>query len=243
MVAPVKKFISTMQFTWRFLSLAGLFLAVASASGLHLLRLKSKRFFTVAVSVLGISVVLSTGYFYHDLYENKYSDVYYDFSDVMSHTDHTPFQKLLVQLSGSEYLPAECDLDEVWLLNSPDYNAAFVTLTDYARSGSQVSFSAENHSADPQVITVPFLAYKGYHAALNGQESPVSCSEKGQVQLELPAGFNGSVTVKFTEPFYWRAAEIISLACILCGAVVQLISHNRAKHKKVDSILSEVSAS
>ena len=242
-IAPVEKFISTMQFTWRFLSLAGLFLAVASASGLHLLRLKSKRFFTVAVSVLGISVVLSTGYFYHDLYENKYSDVYYDFSDVMSHTDHTPFQKQLVQLSGSEYLPAECDLDEVWLLNSPDYNAAFVTLTGYARSGLQVSFSAENHSADPQVITVPFLAYKGYHAALNGQELPVSCSKKGQVQLELPAGFSGSVTVKFTEPFYWRAAEIISLACILCGAVVQLISHNRTKHKKMSPIVSEVPAS
>ena len=40
-----------------------------------------------------------------------------------------------------------------------------------------------------------------------------------------------------------RAAEIISLACILCGAIVQLISRNRTKHRKVDSILSEVAAS
>ena len=52
-----------------------------------------------------------------------------------------------------------------------------------------------------------------------------------QLQLELPAGFSGRVTVRFTEPFRWCAAEIVSLACILCGDVIQLISHNRTKHK------------
>ncbi len=242
-LSPVEKFISTMQFTWRFLSLAGLFLAVACAAGLHLLRLKNKKFFANAALILGFLAIASTGYFYHDLYENKYSDVYYDFADVMSHTDHTPFQKQLVQLSGSEYLPAECDLDEVWLLNSPDYDSDAVELTDYTQSALRADFSAENHSAESQKITVPFLAYKGYQAALNGQEIPVSCSSKGQVQLELPAGFSGNVTVRFVEPIYWRVAEAISLICILLWIAAQFISHDRAKSKKNRSIISEVCAS
>lgn len=240
---PIEKFISTMQFTWRFLSLAGLFLAIACAAGLHLLRLRNQKLFPSAALVIGFLAVLGTGYFYHDLYANKYSDVYYDFADVMSHTDHTPFQKQLVQLSGSEYLPAECDLDEVWLLNHPDYDSDAVSLTNYVQSALRADFSAKNHSADSQKITVPFLAYKGYQATLSGQEVPVFCSSKGQVQLEIPAGFSGSVTVRFVEPIYWRAAEAVSLICILLWISVQFVSHSRIKSKKNRSIISEVCAS
>ena len=81
-------------------------------------------------------------------------------------------------------------------------------------------------------ITLQHVGNKGYGTYANGKALPTVRAATGQLQLELPAGFSGSVTVKFTEPFYWRTAEIISLACILCRAVVQLISHNRTKYKK-----------
>ena len=224
LISPIKSFISTMQFTWRFLSLAGLFLAVCCSAGLYLLQRKNKQVFYIAVSIVGCFALFTSAYFCHDLYQNKYSDVYYDFSDVMTHTDHTPFQKQLVQLSGAEYLPAESDLDEVWLLNTPTYDADSLTITDYVKSGLRISFHAENHTSQPQDLTVPFLSYNGYRAYAAGQELNISRSAKGQVQLALPANFSGLVTVFFQEPVLWRISEGISLFCLLAFAVVQFYS-------------------
>lgn len=239
-IPPLEKFVSTMQFPWRFLSISVVLLTVVSVYGLQLLREKNTYIFKTCTIIICFFAIFSSAGFLHDLYENKYSSVYYEMSDIMSHSDHTPFQKLLVQLSGAEYLPSGMNLDQVWLLNQPFYDSDSICLTNYIQSSLRASFSVENRTSESQAITVPFIAYKGYRATINNQSIPVSRSENGQLQLEIPAKFNGNVTVRFVEPVYWRVAEGISLTCVMLLIAAQFISHNRIKSAKNRSIVSEV---
>ena len=240
---PLGAYVQTMQFNWRFQAITGVCLAAAAVLGLRALRRFDKKAFAAAGCILCCAALITSSFLFHDVYETKDACFYREMSDMQQGTDHSAFARLKVQISMGEYLPTESDPETIWFATSPRYNADALTVTDYQRSGLRIAFTAQNLAAEPQPITLPLTGYKGYHAYANGEALPTVRAANGQLQLELPAGFSGRVTVKFTEPFYWRAAEIISLACILCGAVVQLISYNRTKHKKMSPIVSEVPAS
>ena len=240
---PLGAYVQTMQFNWRFQAITGVCLAAAAVLGLRALRRFDKKAFAVSGCILCCAALITSSFLFHDVYETKDACFYREMSDMQQGTDHSAFARLKVQISMGEYLPAESDPETIWFAASPRYNADALTVTDYRKSGLHIAFTAQNLTSEPQPITLPLTGYKDYRAYANGEALPTMRAVGGQLQLELPAGFSGSVTVKFTEPFHWRAAEIISLACILCGAVVQLISRNRTKHKKVDSVLSEVAAS
>ncbi len=66
------------------------------------------------------------------------------------------------------------------------------------------------------VVWLPMFNYKGYHATDgNGKEYPISDGYDNRIELSLPAGFEGSIFVEYREPWYWRVAELISLASVL----------------------------
>ena len=60
-------------------------------------------------------------------------------------------------------------------------------------------------------VEFPRYAYRGYHAwDAKGKELAVDRST-GKVRVLLPAGFTGSVHIDFVQPWYWRAAQLLSL--------------------------------
>lgn len=236
LLPPLESFVSTMQFPWRFMAIAQLLLAAAAVLGLKELQAREKRVFRAVSLCLCFLAVVCIGAFDADLYRNKWSETIYEMSDIGARTDHTPFTKALVQISNAEYLPAGMDMDEVWLLTEPEYDGDTVTLTDYEKQGLTVRFTAQNSAGEPGTVTVPLIGYKGYRAWADGQELPVTRSEKGQVSLQLPAGFHGKVLVRFAEPLYWRGAEAVSLctAAWLCGLALyrKMQQHRRKKNEK-----------
>lgn len=60
-------------------------------------------------------------------------------------------------------------------------------------------------------VEFPRYAYRGYHAwDARGKELAVDRST-GKVRVLLPAGFTGPVHIDFVQPWYWRAAQLLSL--------------------------------
>lgn len=64
-------------------------------------------------------------------------------------------------------------------------------------------------------VEVPFFNYKGYHVYdENGEEIEVYNGDNFVIGFNVPANYDGKITVKFVEPWYWRVAEIISLVSL-----------------------------
>ena len=226
---PLGSFVQTMQFNWRFQAMTGILLAGAAVLGLGALRRYGKNAFLAGGCVLCCFAMLTSAYLFHDVFETKDACFYREMADMEQETDHTAFARAKVQISMGEYLPAESDPETIWFQTSPSYDADSVSMSDYQKSGLQVAFAAENHTGSAQAVIVPLTGYKGYRASANGEPLAVTRAANGQVQLEIPAGFSGSVTVRFVEPVYWRAAEIISLAWLLVCLAVLLRSRRKVK--------------
>lgn len=225
----VDTFVSTMQFPWRFMSAAGLFMAVAAAAGFGMLR-RRRQLFGMAMTAVCVLTLCVNGYYFHDLYESDSSYVIYEMRDVMQNAKDTPYAKLTYQLGGAEYLPAGMDLDETWNMTGLQYNAEDVTVLDYVKTGVSANFNAVNNAAADRTVILPIVGYRDYRAYTDDGELSLARAENGQLQLTLPAGFSGHVTVTFTEPVYWRAAELFSLVCTAVLGCGQLRRRSRHAH-------------
>lgn len=77
-------------------------------------------------------------------------------------------------------------------------------------------------------ICLPIWNYKGYHVTdEDGNEYEITDSDNKQIRFFLPAGFDGYVTVDFAEPWYWRAAELISLLSVIYLCIRQKMTGHR----------------
>ena len=73
-------------------------------------------------------------------------------------------------------------------------------------------------------LELPVFSFKGYQATdESGNSYPVSDGENGVISIRLPAGFNGTLRLRFEEPWYWRLAEGVSLLTLLGTAAFCLI--------------------
>ena len=107
------------------------------------------------------------------------------------------------------YLPEETDYLSMTAdirVSDPDRVSAALT----AREGTSLAVSVENSSEREEYVDLPLLKYKGYYAESTGRGLPVSCGENNRLRVAVPPAFSGTVYAAFAEPWYWRAAEIVS---------------------------------
>ena len=76
--------------------------------------------------------------------------------------------------------------------------------------------SALNPSLDAAAVKFPVCGYKGMKA-WSGNRELISWADPDNAELlvELPPGFSGEIHVAFKNRWYWRAADIISLICLM----------------------------
>ena len=120
---------------------------------------------------------------------------------------------------GTDYtnLPAEVKASD----------AEHVSVEMTARKGTFVEAMVQNRTAENAWVEVPVLYYKGYHAKSSEGELAVGYGDNNRIRIQIPAGFHDSVKVFFTEPWYWRAAEVISLIFWLWAAAYGLACRYR----------------
>ena len=81
-------------------------------------------------------------------------------------------------------------------------------------------------------IEIPVLNYRGYHAAdSSGKEFPIQNGTNCRIHIDIPAGFDDVLTVKFKEPWYWRASIGLSAA----GVLLWLATQRKEIRKKLKS--------
>ncbi len=97
------------------------------------------------------------------------------------------------------------------------YEEDAVSVSDWHRDDGKVFVSLVNHSDQIQRVEVPLINYKGNHALTDtGDELQTTSGTANRVSVLIPEGYNGTIQVGFSEPWYWRLCEAISFVALVC---------------------------
>lgn len=200
--------ISSLQFPNRFLSWATC-LAIAVMGYCILNR---RAYFGRAGNylVLGIMLltVFSASFLLEDL--NKRYQRFYVYSEEGMNFGY---------LSGAEYLVQ--GTEETLLTFDIPHPSEGVSVCDYTNEKLHITARCTNDGQEQGYVDMPLLLYKGYRAwnTDTGERLEITHNANHQLRVLLPAYFSGNIEIKFVSPFYWRAAEIVSLMMLICLAV------------------------
>lgn len=113
-------------------------------------------------------------------------------------------------IAGQEYLPYGTDASQ--LLWRTPVSIGDVEIKGYEQGPLTMEVSCRMPGGEGSV-NLPLLYYKGYQAIdqNTGERLAVYAGENNTVQVDVPAGFEGTVRVAFVSPWYWRLAEAVSL--------------------------------
>ena len=112
-------------------------------------------------------------------------------------------------------------------VNELTYDSGEIFVNEWHRDDDAVVVSLTNTADIASQVEVPLLLYKGYHAyADTGEELAIIPGESYRISVAVPPAFDGSIIVKFKEPWYWRVCEILSFLT-LAGIIVNVILDSR----------------
>lgn len=187
-----------LQFPWRLMMFTDVFLALACGYGVLCLTPERKdilRILVLFVCIAGAFEQLSwlsvTGVSQLDYWKTNEKGVssYYEYT-----------------IPGS-------DLSAALAQQEPVVSGG-ITMEDYRKSGTQITAQVDAQT-DAQIV-FPLFGYTGYRAALNGREMNWTRAENNRIKVDLPAGAQGELEIRFVGRASWHIAEAVSL-CTLLG--------------------------
>jgi len=133
------------------------------------------------------------------------------------------------QVGGGEYLPTEDTTtdDSVWGRLTPEADDG-VELTEYTKNGLTIQLAAQNTGDTEASIRLPLFYYPGYH--MTAADGAALTHKNGYLTVTLAPGWQGSVQVRWTGMWFWRAADCISLLGIAATVVLYRKSQKNAAH-------------
>lgn len=195
--------VSSLQFPYRFIGWGMTFLIVVVGYLLSFFRKNQKMFYRMGLVI--VMTAVATSYVY-----------LIDAEDESTGAIHLYNRESMGfgYISGEEYLIYGTDSSALSFAN-PETDEG-IGISEYEKKGLRAIFFCENSSDTQGTVKLPVLLYKGYNASGDGGES-LEITDDGShlLGVSIPAGYSGRITVKFTEPWYWRAAELITLAVVV----------------------------
>ena len=133
------------------------------------------------------------------------------------------------QVGGGEYLPTEDTTtdDSVWGRLTPEADDG-VELTEYTKNGLTIQLAAQNTGDTEASIQLPLFYYPGYHMTV--ADGAALTHKNGYLTVTLAPGWQGSVQVRWTGMWFWRAADCISLLGIAATVVLYRKSQKNTAH-------------
>ncbi len=191
--------VQMVQFPWRFLGFAVLFLTLLSGE-----------FFRIADSArirfgLGSAAVIMTFWVMGSIFGNcEIVDVYdtsgIDRSSIGSGTQY--------MLQGSSFSQMDTELKSEGMQS--------VVILSQKSDRMKLSCRA-GEDGGKHAVTVPLYNYKGYHVFdESGNELEILNGEQNHISFELNDNYEGTVSIQYRDPAYWTAALLISLAAACC---------------------------
>ena len=180
------------QFPYRFLVFAILFLTLLGGC-----ILKHETLLFLKQGVV-IASVLMTIWFMSNYFDGAQVIYLYDTSSVFpTWTGHEYF------LNGSVREKIKADIFSENMAQTEMLSRNSNTLKMYCKT---------DDSTSQHLVDAPVYAYKGYHVLDDdGREYEYFPGDQNRINFELPDGFDGSITIIFRDPVYWRIALWISI--------------------------------
>lgn len=122
-------------------------------------------------------------------------------------------------IAGQEYLPYGTDAS-LLPYRAPAAEGS-VEMEGYEQGPLTVEVSCRNIGGEEGTLNLPLLYYKGYRAydKNTGDRLTVYAGENNTVHVKVPVGYAGTIRTTFVSPWYWRLAEVVSLASCVGLAV------------------------
>ncbi|MCD8379985.1 MAG: YfhO family protein [Lachnospiraceae bacterium] len=203
----ITNLISSLQFTWRFLAPATALAAAATGLGLALLH-KKEGALPFAAAALCLCMLTGIGGMY-DMYQMFNEATLIELNDVDGLNTAT-------NLGGGEYTIAGSSYEAATEIFEPRaYDG--VSVEAYEKQGTNITLTVTAADTDGYVL-LPLYLYKGYHAESADGLITDSCLVTGEgnvMQLNIPAGYSGTVSISYQGFWYWKAADFVSVLTIL----------------------------
>lgn len=212
---------TNIQFPWRFLGVACFFLTVTTVCLVCLLQdCKDRYLYRLILVLLGAFFILSADYYMYGYGQKASNHLYEDEAKLDS-----------AYVGQAEYIPE--DTPENFTDDTALAPGAGLELIGERRVKGVHIVECRNTTAEDTCIDLPILPYRGYvcRDQETGDELAVELwSVSGRLRVVVPGGYKGTFRVWYEEPWYWRAAELISVLALFGGAAV--FAREKIKHRR-----------
>ena len=207
------------QFPWRYLAIATVLLTGVLAIMIRIWSETGKeRLIREGSVILGSISMVITCSFYMNYLNQSGQLSYYNEQDIG-----------LSQIGAEEYMPSRAYSDAIEEREAVADEG--VLLDAYERYGDIYTVQVYNSNAVSRQVRFPVLYYKDYRVinSITGENFPITESGKGTIEVEIPGGFEGKLTLRFVPPIRWRVAEAVSVLSFLAMCIYSLRENRRRK--------------
>ena len=204
----VGKVVGMFQFPFRFLSLGTLLLCAAALFALQLL---PERRAALAVAGLVCAALLTASITETNIMSAQGESSYATYNQ----------NATINSVGTAEYLiDGASSYEAIWAQPKPA--SGDLHLISYEKREGVAYVSVENDGGEA-AISLPIYNYGNYYAAdESGAPFAITSGENMRIVLTIPAGYTGTIHVRYHAPGYWRAFEVLSAVSLLgvigCGA-------------------------
>ncbi len=207
-VPGVRNVVSSIQFPWRFISIAVPLLTYMAC----LLFLKLKSVLSeekMKYLLVGICIICAVSGL-----QNIDSIIRRETGKNYVVYDGDKLFKEKETVSGAEYILEGTELDKA--LRDNTINGKKVQLFELQRQGNQIKISC-HATGEGSYIDFPLFGYRYYQCVdvETNRKFNIERGENSKIRVPLPKDYEGILKVYFKEPWYWRVAEIISAVTVL----------------------------
>lgn len=215
----LNKLVVSLEFPWRFLSLACVFLTfVCCFAYQQLAKVISTNAYSAVVAACVALLAINCGWYFYDYYYNGEPYRVYETHQLNS-----------MQMYSYDYLPAETSPENI-IVNQIIPQG--VTMDSYQKIGTKIlcHVVAEDNGG---TIDFPLNYYKYYQCQDidTGASLEVASGYNGMVQVTFPAGYSGNVQVSWEDPTLWTISQIISVLILVLSLALPVYQAVRKRGK------------
>lgn len=222
----INRLAGNIQFAYRFLPFATLFLCLTAAVGIcnFFQSQDSKRMLFI---VCGLLMAHTSGSFFSSFSND--APIFVSWENQMDHALDT--DTLYLISNNGEYFSVR----KMWLQEVTFTPSENVALTDCSRKGTDAVFTyTKTEAANEVYVDVPYNYYP-YFRAYDSAGNPLSTShgELIRLRVHLPDALSDTITIRFELPGYYRVGDLISLLTAVVFLALWILSrYSRSKKGK-----------
>ncbi len=142
-----------------------------------------------------------------------------------------------VMVYGGQYFYVGTDWNVIYGENTPKGD---LTITGWYQNGNSYTVTCE--TTQEAILEVPLFYYSDYRCfdIDTGDEYEVVKGENNIVCVNLPENYEGTVRIRFKEPWLWRASEVVSLLTFILFIVIFIKSIDKKRENSYDNQVCRV---